>query len=150
MDYPHRASDGVVEHPYDSGVLLGTMRSLGHGTTAVVSLCRVGTDEPVFGEAAPENRIDSRLVDSSDAEENANLHFLLYDAAQAVQGLRAEGHTVLLHCVAAQQRTPSVALAYAALLGHGTAGAASRISRDLPSTRGSGAVWEAARQLGPS
>lgn len=149
MDYWHPASEGVVAHPYDSGVLLGSMRSLGHGTTAVVSLCRVGTDEPVFGAAAPENRIDSRLIDSSDAAENANLHFLLYDAARAVQGLRAEGHTVLLHCVAAQQRTPSVALAYAALLGRGTEEAAARISQNLPSTRGSGLVWEAAQELGP-
>ena len=149
MRYPHPASDGVVEHPYDDGVLLGTMRSVSPTTTAIVSLCRVGTEEPVFGRTEAANRIDSRLVDSSDAAVNANLHFLLFDAADAVRGLRAEGHTVLLHCVAAQQRTPSVALAYAAALGHGTTEAAARISRDLPSTRGHGRVWEAAKELGP-
>lgn len=43
----------------------------------------------------------------------------MYDAADAVRGLRAEGHTVLLHCVAGEQRTPSVAVAYGVLLGHG-------------------------------
>ena len=42
--------DYVVPHPYDSRVLLGTMRSLDHDATAVVSLCRVGTDEPLFGD----------------------------------------------------------------------------------------------------
>jgi ADP-ribosylglycohydrolase len=150
MRYPHAASEGTVPHPYDGGVLLGTMRSLQHGTTAIVSLCRVGTDEPLFGQTAPEDRIDSRLVDSSDATENANLHFLLHDAASAVRGLRAEGHTVLLHCVAAQQRTPSVALAYAALLGHDPVEAAARIRAELPSTRGHGPVWDAARALGPA
>jgi ADP-ribosyl-[dinitrogen reductase] hydrolase len=137
-----------VPHPDDDGVLLGTMRSLDHGATAIVSLCRVGTAEPIFARTAPEDRIDSRLIDSGDASENANLHFLLYDAADAVRGLRAEGHTVLLHCVAAQQRTPSVALAYAALLGRPGPEAAARIQAGLPSTRGHGAVWEAATQLG--
>ncbi|HYO39286.1 MAG TPA: ADP-ribosylglycohydrolase family protein [Nocardioidaceae bacterium] len=148
MDYPHPASEGTVPHPHDEGVLLGTMRSLDHGTTAIVSLCRVGTDEPLFGRAAPEDRIDSRLVDSSNAAENANLHFLLHDAASAVRGLRAEGHTVLLHCVAAQQRTPSVALAYAVLLGHDPVEAAARVRAELPSTRGHGRVWDAAQELG--
>jgi hypothetical protein len=150
MAYPHPASSGTVPHPHDEGVLLGTMRSLEHGTTAIVSLCRVGTDEPIFGRTAPEDRIDSRLVDSSDAADNANLHFLLHDAASAVRGLRAEGHTVLLHCVAAQQRTPSVALAYSVLLGHDPVAAAARIRAELPSTRGHGPVWDAARALGPA
>ena len=150
MRYEDPASEGVVPHPYDEGVLLGTMRSLNHGATAIVSLCRVGTDEPLFGEAAPENRIDSRLIDSGHAADNANLHFLLSDAADAVRQLRAEAHTVLLHCVAAQQRTPSVALAYAALLGHDPAEAASRIQAELSTTRGHGPVWEAAKELGGS
>ena len=148
MRYPNPASKEVVPHPYDDGVLLGMMRSLDHGATAIVSLCRVGTAEPVFDHTAPEDRIDSRLIDSDVASENANLHFLLYDAADAVRGLRAEGYTVLLHCVAAQQRTPSVALAYAALLGRPTAEAAPRIQEELSSTRGCGRVWEAAKQLG--
>jgi ADP-ribosylglycohydrolase len=149
MRYPQPADRGVVPHPYDDGVLLGTMRSLGHAADAVVSLCRVGTDEPLFERTDPADRIDSRLVDSADATQNPNLHFLLYDAADAVRGLRAEGRTVLLHCVAAQQRTPSVALAYATLLGHDPDEAARRISGALPSTRGHGPVWDAAREIGP-
>jgi ADP-ribosyl-[dinitrogen reductase] hydrolase len=150
MDYPHLANEGVVPHPYDDGVLLGTMGALDHGASAIVSLCRVGTDEPLFGGTPPQDRIESRLIDSSDASQNANLHFLLYDAADAVRGLRDEGHMVLLHCVAAQQRTPSVALAYAALLGHDATGAAARIQAELPSTRGHGPVWDAAKELCPS
>ncbi|MDX6299749.1 MAG: hypothetical protein QOF53_963 [Nocardioidaceae bacterium] len=150
MNYPESASERVVPHPYDDGVLLGTMRALDHGASAIVSLCRVGLHEPLFERTEPENRIDSRLIDSSHAEDNANLHFLLYDAADAVRGLREEGHTVLLHCVAAHQRTPSVALAYAALLGHPTAEAAARIQGELPSTRGHGVVWESAKELGPA
>jgi ADP-ribosyl-[dinitrogen reductase] hydrolase len=150
MSYPHEASEGVVPHPYDDGVLLGTMRSLQHDATAIASLCRVGTQEPIFARVSPEDRIDSRLVDSPHAADNTNLHFLLHDAADAVRGLRDEGHTVLLHCVAAHQRTPSVALAYAAVLGRPTAEVAARIQADLPSTRGHGVVWEAAKQLGPA
>jgi ADP-ribosyl-[dinitrogen reductase] hydrolase len=148
VTYAQHASDGVVPHPYDDGVLLGTMRSLDHDTTAIVSLCRVGTHEPIFGATAAQDRIDSRLIDSEHATENANLHFLLYDAADAVRGLRAEGHTVLLHCVAAHQRTPSVALAYAVLLGHDTDEAARRILSLLPSARGQGLLWDAAKELG--
>ncbi|MCY7288449.1 MAG: ADP-ribosylglycohydrolase family protein, partial [Cryobacterium sp.] len=36
------------------------------------------------------------------------------DAADAVAAFRAEGKTVLLHCVQAQSRTPSVGALYAA------------------------------------
>ena len=42
---------------------------------------------------------------------------MLADAARTVATLRDEGHVVLLHCVAAQSRTPTVAIAYAMLRG---------------------------------
>ena len=47
---------------------------------------------------------------------NAYLDFVLMDAARAIAALRAEGKTVLLHCVQAQSRTPAVAALYGALL----------------------------------
>ena len=47
----------------------------------------------------------------------------LRDAAELVAALREEGQEVLVHCVAAQSRTPAVGIAYAMLRGveHDTA-----------------------------
>ncbi len=39
---------------------------------------------------------------------------MLRDAAAAVERFRAEGKTVLLHCVRAESRTPTVAALYGA------------------------------------
>jgi len=47
---------------------------------------------------------------------NPHLDFVLTDAAAAVAALRAEGKTVLLHCVQAQSRTPAVAALFGARL----------------------------------
>ncbi|MER3388201.1 MAG: hypothetical protein RIC81_01255 [Microcella pacifica] len=55
------------------------------------------------------------LIDDPKPELNRNLDLVLRDAADAVAAFRAEGKTVLLHCVQAQSRTPSVAALYAAL-----------------------------------
>ena len=114
--YDEPASLRVVTHPYDEEVLLGTHAADGHDATAVVSLCRVGREQRCFHGAS--TVVESRLMDSEDPSSSPTLHFTLYDAADAVRALRAEGHRVLLHCVAAQQRAPSVAVAYAGLLGH--------------------------------
>lgn len=46
------------------------------------------------------------------SEESPHLEFVLKEAADAVAALRAEGETVLLHCVQAQSRTPTVAALY--------------------------------------
>ena len=81
---------------------------------AVVSLCRLGADEvPAPGVAAPEH-VEVWLVDSADRDANPHLDHVLTQAADTVAALRAEGRTVLLHCVAAQSRTPTVAALYAA------------------------------------
>jgi hypothetical protein len=142
VPYDERAADIAVPHPYDPGVLLGTHHSRGHGADAVVSLCRVGRQQACFDGAT--EVVESRLQDSEDPADNADLGFILRDAADAVLGLRAEGKTVLLHCVAAQQRTPSVAIAYAALLGHDPDQARRDVAAALRSARGWGAVWDAA------
>ena len=61
--------------------------------------------------------VNFRLMDEADPEQNPNLDFVLLDAARTVADLRDEGKTVLLHCVAAHSRTPTVAIAYAMLRG---------------------------------
>ncbi len=143
--YEGSASSKVVHHPLDAGVVLGTMRSRDHDASAVVSLCRVGRRDH---ETRPQHRIESRLVDSDDPAQNPNLHFALYDVADAIRGLRAEEHQVLVHCVAAEQRTPAAAVAYAVLLGLTPEEAARKVMRALPKARGHGLLWEAAAEIG--
>lgn len=105
----------LVRHPHDDGVWLGAagaLDALPPEVDAVVSLCRVGTRQ------VPErirHLVEVRLIDKDDPAENPNLDVVLVDTVQAIAALRAEGHTVLLHCAQAQSRTPSVAAPYAAL-----------------------------------
>ncbi len=130
-------------------MLLGTHATRGHEVDAVVSMCRVGRHQECFAGAT--EVIHSRLMDSEDRAANANLEFTLYDAADAVRGLRAEGKRVLLHCVAAEQRTPSVAVAYGVLLGHPVEQARRDARAALASTRGWGRVWDAVASIdGPA
>ena len=140
--YDEPASSRVVPHPRDDGVLLGTTRSRAHGADAVVAMCRVGRAQACFDGAT--EVVESRLMDSDRPEDNPNLHFVLHDTADAVRGLRAEGKRVLLHCVAAQQRTPSVAVAYSVLLGADPDDARREVLAVLPDARGWGRVWDAA------
>ena len=60
----------------------------------------------------PEDHIEVRLIDQGDGA-NPNLQLVMKEAAAAVAQFRAEGKRVLLHCVAAQSRTPAVAALYA-------------------------------------
>jgi ADP-ribosylglycohydrolase len=148
VPYDETAVSEVVPHPHDPGVLLGTHRSRDHTATAVVSACRVGKKQTCFGSAT--EIVESRLMDRDAPADNPNLHFALFDAADAVRGLRQAGHTVLLHCVAAQQRTPSIALTYSTLLGHDVDVSRRLLLESLPSARGSGRVWRAASEVGDS
>jgi ADP-ribosylglycohydrolase len=101
----------VAKHPYDDGVWLGDIGglwSLPDGVDAVVSLCRVGkADVPARAE-----QIDVRLIDQPGV--NENLDFVLLDTVRVVEQLRRESRTVLIHCVQAQSRTPTVAALYGA------------------------------------
>ena len=103
----------LVRHPHDDGVWLGGVGALeGADVDAVVSLCRIGTAQsPV----AAGDHVEVWLVDRDDPASNPNLDAVLVDAVAAVAAFRAEGKTVLLHCVQAQSRTPSVAALYSAL-----------------------------------
>jgi len=96
-------------HPYDKGIILGnqalTEDHRPGPVDAVVSLCRVGTG-PILA-ANDTEHIRVWLVDKTGA--NSNLHYALDQAATEVLRLRAEGKTVLVHCVAGASRTPAVA-----------------------------------------
>jgi protein-tyrosine phosphatase len=59
-------------------------------------------------------QIDIRLIDIVDSDANPNLDFVLNDTVRLIEQLRKEGRTVLLHCVACQSRTPTVAAPYGA------------------------------------
>jgi ADP-ribosylglycohydrolase len=109
-------TDALVQHPHDDGVWLGGVGSLLQVTElcidAVVSLCRLGTlDVP---DVPPEDHATFWVIDSPVEDENAHAAFVLREAAAAVERFRAEGKTVLLHCVRAESRTPTVAALYGA------------------------------------
>lgn len=105
-------------HPHDPRVLLGgvdVLRDPPDGVDAVVSLCRLGSHEVPAPGVEPADHIEVWLVDSNDPAHNPHLPYVIDQAARTVAELRSEGRTVLLHCVQAQSRTPSVAARYAVL-----------------------------------
>ena len=115
-DYSGRGALAV--HPHDDGVLLGgvdAVRDLPDGVDAVVSLCRLGADEVPARGVDARDHVEVWLVDSNSPADNRHLAYVVDQAARAVAELRADGRTVLLHCVQAQSRTPSVAARYAVL-----------------------------------
>jgi ADP-ribosyl-[dinitrogen reductase] hydrolase len=137
----------IVQHPYDEGVWLGdigALRPLPEGIDAVVSLCRVGeADLPACTE-----QIDVRLIDQPGV--NQHLDFVLLDAVRAVEQLRQDGRTVLIHCVQAQSRTPTVAALYGARLrGTGIAEALADVCGVLPNALPIPEFCEALRRLHP-
>jgi len=102
-----------VRHPHDDGVWLAdvaALQGLPPGVDAVVSLCRVNDDDLPAGV----EQIDVRLIDRVEPDANPNLDFVLTDTVRLIEQLRNEGRTVLLHCVACQSRTPTVAAVYGA------------------------------------
>lgn len=140
-----------VALPDDPGVRIGNMAALGGcgGDTApdfVVSLCRVGSDDPPAGCEAHE----LFLVDTAEEGANPNLDFVLRDAALAIKGWRDAGRTVFLHCVAAESRTPTVAAAYLAeRTGISGLDALDRVRQVLPAARPNSAFVAALARLWP-
>ena len=124
------AETTVTPHPDDEGVLLGAVGAVRPGVAdAVVSLCRMGSPLPGI---APEDHVELWLVDKDDA--NNDLPGQLLDGANAVRELRREGKTVLLHCVHAHSRTPTVAAVYGAMVtGSSPRAALERVLAVLPS-----------------
>lgn len=86
------------------------LRDLPDGVDAVVSLCRLADED--MRDDMP--HVEVRLIDRPETDENPHLDFVLTDAVRAVERLREEGRTVLLHCVGAYSRTPTVAALYGA------------------------------------
>ena len=89
---------------------INALRTLPPGVNAVVSLCRIGADDT----RTDIDHVQLRLIDKANPTENPNLGFVLHDAVTVLELLRSEGRTVLLHCVQAQSRTPTVAALYGA------------------------------------
>ncbi|MEJ7647703.1 MAG: ADP-ribosylglycohydrolase family protein [Nakamurella sp.] len=118
FDYTYRSKGDLsarAVHPLDEAVRLGAigaLRPLDGDVDAVVSLCRIGDDDV----PADAEQIEGRLIDTPDPDANPNLGFVLRDTVETLQALRAEGKTVLLHCVQAQSRTPTVAALYGATI----------------------------------
>lgn len=140
------AGTTLVAHPHDDGVWLGDAGSLDappEGVTAVVSLCLVGRKQVPAGL----EHIDFWLVDRADSAHNPNLDFLLADAARTVAALRDEGHRVLVHCVAAQSRTPTVGIAYSMLRGVDRRTATREMRRALPAAHPNRGFRDALRRL---
>ena len=120
MDYsPYKGSNALAQHPHDDHVWLGGVDALDNlpkGVDAVVSLCRLGAAQVPAPGVGADDHVEVWLIDDPRRDKNPNLDFVLSDAAAAVAALRAEGKTVLLHCVQAESRTPTVAALYGARL----------------------------------
>jgi ADP-ribosyl-[dinitrogen reductase] hydrolase len=94
--------------PSDAGVMLGNADSLIglDDSVAVVSLCRLGTDQ-----VRAKNHAQVWLSDSLN---NRYAREVLAFAADQVHEWRQQGLTVLVHCAAGESRTPAVAAVYLA------------------------------------
>lgn len=115
--YPHR--NAIAAHPYDDRVWLSGVEALAElpeGVDAVVSLCRLGIDDVPGVAVKADSHVEVWLIDDANPAKNPHLDYVLQDAASAVAAFRAEDKTVLLHCVQAQSRTPTVAALYGAMV----------------------------------
>jgi ADP-ribosyl-[dinitrogen reductase] hydrolase len=153
VDYAaYKGSAALARHPHDEGVWMGgvdALTNLPDGVNAVVSLCRLGNAEVPTAGVATRDHVEVWLIDEADPAKNPNLDFVLSDAAAAVAALRAEGKTVLLHCVQAQSRTPTVAALYGArLTGRSPSEVLSDIVRVLPNANPNAAFRAALERLG--
>jgi len=153
VDYSQYKDHAVLaRHPHDEGVWLGGIDALGNlpeGVDAVVSLCRLGDSQVPAAGVAADDHVEVWLIDDPEAAKNPNLDFVLTDAAAAVAAMRAEGKTVLLHCVQAQSRTPAVAALYGARLTDRTpTEALADITAVLPHAHPNAALQAALERLG--
>lgn len=147
--YPGYRTGALAPHPFDDKVLLGgigALHNLPAGVDAVVSLCRIGDD--AVRRDVP--HVEVRLIDRPDPEENPHLDYVLLEAARAVERYRADGRTVLVHCVEALSRNPSVAALYGARL-RGISGdeALRAVGEVLPNASPNAAFRNALRRIAP-
>ena len=146
--YPGSPVDTLARHPHDPDVWLGgigALRRLPEGVDAVVSLCRLA-DEDIRQDIP---HVEVRLIDRPEPDENPHLDYVLLEAVRAVEQLRGEGRTVLLHCVGAYSRTPTVAALYGAYRrGISTDEALRDVLKALPKANPNPAFRAALRRLG--
>ena len=91
-----------------------------------------------------------RLIDNPEPDENPHLDYVLLDTVRLIEQLRAEGRTVLVQCVAAYSRTPTVAALYGARLHKISADEAlDDIQAALPGAHPNPAFRKALRRLAP-
>jgi len=151
FDFSYTASpiDIFARHPYDERVLLGSigvLRELPDEVDAVVSLCRLADKD--MRHTMPHAEV--RLIDLTEPDENPHLDYVLHDTVRLIEQLRAEGHTVLVHCVAAYSRTPTVGALYGARLRNVSADEALRdIEAALPGAHPNPAFRKALQRLIP-
>jgi ADP-ribosylglycohydrolase len=90
------------------GGVTGLEAALRSGADVVVSLCRMGTKD------VPE-RTEHRVIGLIDgSHDNPNLAFVLADTADFIASRAAGGHKVYVHCVIAENRTPTIAATFLA------------------------------------
>lgn len=151
IDYAHLqyGRPALATHPHDDGVLISGATVLDRvpdKVDVVVSLCLTGRTQVPAGV----EHINFRLMDQAEPEQNPNLDFVLMDAARLVADLRDEGKTVLLHCVAAHSRTPTVAIAYSMLRGVELEEALPAVCGALPAARPNRGFRDALKRLADS
>jgi len=143
-----RGSPPPRPHPHDDGVLLGAATTLPRvpgDVGAVVSLCRVADGHI----PADVRHLEVRLIDQIGA--NANLGLVLLDTVRAIEELRAEGHTVFLHSLTADGRTPAVAALYGARrAGVDVDAALDEVCAKLPDSQPNREFLAALRRLDPA
>ena len=102
----------LVQLPSDDGVWLGSLDALPRlateapGVSAVVSLCRVGTEQIPAGLTS----VQVRLIDQPG--KNPHLDTVLAGTVDTIAQLRAEGRGVFVHCLEARSRTAAIAALY--------------------------------------
>ena len=140
LPYRGLATGKVVSHPHDPEVFLGDAAAAWTGRyDAVVSLCRMGS------ETLAAEHIEFWVVDQG-VSANANLRFVLDDAAETIQTLRSEGKTVLVHCAQGRSRTPSVGGRLSVLLGRNPG----EVLRAMPWASPDPELWAVATAPGSS
>lgn len=141
-------SPALAVHPHDDGVWLAgatVLDELPDGADAVVSLCLTGRTQV----ATNVEHINFRIMDEPDPAANPNLDYALVDAARTVARLRDEGKRVVLHCVAAHSRTPTVGIAYAMLRGVPLSEAMPAVCGALPAAHPNHGFRQALSRLEP-
>jgi ADP-ribosylglycohydrolase len=89
----------------DPDVIFGDFAALASvEADAFVSLCRIGVED--------QRSADHEIVWLLDSEGNADVARVLADTADGIASLRAQGRRVFVHCVRAESRTPTVAMAW--------------------------------------